>query len=114
MEKDDAIDVGPGAAQEFVAEAMRLRCSAQKQYAQIALDRLYEIAMNDDSGSVQVSALRELLDQLLGRPMPPVAPPAKQDEDALAVIAALGAQYRQKLDRIALSGGSEKSDERSD
>jgi hypothetical protein len=93
-----------GAAQEFIAESMRLRRRAQRLYAEKALERLYEIAMRDDPGPVQVSALRELLEQGLGRSMPPLALPAKQDEDPLAAIAALGARLREKLDRIAESG----------
>lgn len=115
METDDPIDSGQGgAAQEFLAQAMRLRSNAQRQYAEKALERLYDIAMKDDPGAVQVSALRELLEQLLGRPMPPVTPPAKQDENTLAAIAALGAEYREKLDRITNSSGPEGPDEPSD
>jgi hypothetical protein len=103
-----------GAAQEFIVEAMRLRCSAQRLYAEKALERLNEIAMKPDPGPVQVSALRVLFEQVLGRPMPVVALPAKQDEDPLAAIAALGARLREKLDRISNPGGSEKTDAASD
>jgi hypothetical protein len=109
MEKDDA-----GAAQEFIAEAMRLRIQAQRQYAEKALDRLNEIAMKQDAGPVQVSALRELLEQGLGRPIAAAPPPAKQDEDPLAAIEALGVRLREKLARIAQPGGADKADAGSD
>ena len=98
------------AAQRFAADAVRLRFEAQKQYAQQALERLYEIAMRDDPGAVQVSALREFLEQVLGRPMAAAVPAVKEDEDVFAAISAFGARLREKLDRIAQSGGTEASD----
>jgi hypothetical protein len=92
-------------AQDFIAEAMRLRCRAQILYAEKLLERLYEIAMKDERGAVQVSASRELLEQVLGRAMPAADVPARQDEDSRAAIAAIGARLREKLDRVTESGG---------
>jgi hypothetical protein len=91
-----------GVAAEFIAGALTLRKQAQDEYAKNVLKKLSEIAMDDNAGTVQVSAMRELLEQMLGRPMPPMTVAAQQNED-IATLAAKGAELRKKLDRIAQS-----------
>src|SRR5947209_18378304 len=97
-------------ANDFARQALSLRLGAQLNYAQKALDRLFDIAMGGKGSAVQVSALREMLDQVVGRPVSPVVPVPDQKEDALAAVAALGAQLREKLDRIADTSGIETAD----
>jgi hypothetical protein len=91
-----------GVAAEFIAGALILRKQAQDEYAKNVLKKLNEIAMNDNAGAVQLSAMRELLEQMLGRPMSPMTVAAQQNEDS-ATLAAKGAELRKKLDRIAQS-----------
>jgi hypothetical protein len=94
---DDAPTVAViGAEGDFAAEALRLRMKAQRQYAEMALTTLSQIAQGGEASAVQVGAIRELLEQVLGRPMPPLALPASQGEEMGVHIKSLG----EKLDRI--------------
>ena len=98
---EDAPCPADGAAAEFAAQALRLRLLAQRKYAARMLVRLKQLAMDDKSGAVQVSAIRELLEQVLGRPMPAAAAGPTPDQDVWAEVAARGAKLEAKLDRIA-------------
>lgn len=89
----------------FAAESLRIRSEAQKEHAREALEKLKEVAMCG-TGAVQVSALRELLDQTLGRPYAPAALPVNQHEEFLGIIEQRGEELRAKLDRIAESEAS--------
>lgn len=98
---------------EFDAESLRIRMAAQKLYAEAALKKLDEIAMCG-TGAVQVSALREMLDQTLGRPYAPQAIAAGTNEEFLAIIDRRGEELRAKLDRmsnLAAPGPAEPADQ---
>lgn len=101
-------------AEDFAAESLRIRTEAQRQYAWAALAKLNAIAM-DGSGPAQVSALRELLDQTLGRPYAPAALPGNHSQDFHAVIERSGEELRAKLDRMdeTESSGSAAPDDQS-
>ncbi len=98
---DEPLAAGSGLAVGFTEDSLKLRLEFQRKCAAALLERLCEIAMNEQRGAIQVSAIRELLDQILGRPMPPAAIPAKLEEDTLAALEAMGAGLREKLDRMA-------------
>lgn len=115
-----AEDSGDGAAaadSTFAAEALRIRTEAQREYAAPVLARLREIGMGQIEGAtaVQVSALREYLEQTLGRPYAPAALPVDQQEEGRAIIERSGAEFRAKLDRMDAteSSGSPAPDVRS-
>ena len=98
----------------FAAKTLRIRTEAQKALASRALERLTAIAMGEPgSTAVQVSALRELLDQTLGRPYAPALP--NQPQDTHAIIEGSGAEFRAQLDRMdeAESSGPAAPDDQS-
>ncbi len=105
MDEDRSGDAPAGAAaarlvEEFLIEALRLRLEMQRKAAAV-LERLYDIAMDDNKGAVQVSAAREFLEQTLGRTMAALAIPAKLEDGSLAAHEAAGIRLREKLDRMA-------------
>ncbi len=86
----------------FAAGSQRIRTSAQNKFARLAMDKLAEIAMGtqEKANPVQVSALRELLDQTLGRPYAPVAVAASPHDQATALIEQRGRELRARLERM--------------
>jgi hypothetical protein len=85
----------------FAAGALALRMLAQQRYGARLLEKLNQIAMDDKSVAVQVSAIRAMFDQVLGRPMSGITAAPQQDEDMFAGVATRSAELKQKLDRIA-------------
>lgn len=85
----------------FAAGSQRIRTWAQKKFAWDAMDKLAEIAMGtlETANAVQVSALRELLDQTLGRPYAP-AIAADPNDHITALIEQRGRELRAKLERM--------------
>jgi hypothetical protein len=79
------------------------RTWAQKEFARPAMEKLTEIAMGtlEKANAVQVSALRELLDQALGRPYAPVAIEVNPHDEVTALIEQRGRELRARLDRMA-------------
>ena len=66
------------------------------------MGKLTEIAMGtlEKANAVQVSALRELLDQTLGRPYAPVAIAVDPPDEADALIEQRGRELRARLERM--------------
>ena len=86
----------------FAAESQRIRTWAQKEFARPAMEKLAQIAMGtlEKANAVQVSALRELLDQTLGRPYAPAAIAAEPHDEVAALIEQRGAEFRARLERM--------------
>lgn len=85
----------------FAAGSQRIRTWAQKKFAWQAMEKLNAIAMGtpERANAVQVSALRELLDQTLGRPYAPVSIAANPHDEAVALIEQRGREFRARLER---------------
>lgn len=86
----------------FAAGSQRVRTWAQKKFARPAMKKLTEIAMGtlEKATAVQVSALRELLDQTLGRPYAPAAIAAGPHDEVAALIEQRGKELRARLERM--------------
>lgn len=84
----------------FAAGSQRIRTWAQEKFAGPAMEKLNEIAMGmlAKPNAVQVSALRELLDQTLGRPYAPVAIAANPHDKVTALIEQRGQELFARLD----------------
>lgn len=92
----------PAMAEEFASGALRQRLELQRKHAAAILELLCAIAKGEKTGNaVQLKAISDFLEQILGRPMPAPAVAAEAEGDILAILTAWGAEFRQKLDRMA-------------
>ena len=100
------------AAREFANGSIEIRRDAQKDHARDALEALRQLAISATPDSAKISALREYLEQVLGKPESP--PAGSAGEDAHSGYAAYSGMVREKLLRIAHSGTAPEDRERAE
>jgi hypothetical protein len=88
----------PAKKPKFTEESLQIRRDAQAEHGAKALEALRQLALTATPDSAKVSAWREYLKQVLGRPQ--TTPSDTANQDGLAAFEALSVIVREKLIRI--------------